>query len=460
MRKLACLALLTWLTACADDPLPPGRILLTSGHEASVWSQSPAVKKIQVIELTGEGEREEYSELPVPAKGDSAVFDLPDAKVASYEVRGVDAGGEVRVLGRSWPYDSGALAGFTYGLYVGRVGAFGRPPGELAAGQGSNTPVAMLGGRFLISLGAQKASSVPLDGYDFGAWAPNTQESLPCPAEPCKARSLAVAGGTILVAIGDKWAVTNDYGFSSTSGASELGVPPGIDAWSEVAGGATVVDPDGNAYVVGGTREEEAANAVVRIAADGAVTVHQLLTARAGASAAWVPERGLLVVGGAESGAGAELLPEGASKFVALDYASDATTGAALVVYDERQVLRVGGQRGTEPARTALLDAACSKDCALAPYAEPAGLVRASAFDLPEGGVLAIGSDSEGTTLARRLDDTGWTDLALRERRRGASAVRTVLGHIVVVGGVDTSGTALGTIEVFTPACLGSGCEP
>jgi hypothetical protein len=190
---------------------------------------------------------------------------------------------------------------------------------------------------------------------------------------------------------------------------------------------------------------------VLHLTRDGLVDVLRLVTPRAGASAAWLPERGLLVAGGTATGSGAELLVSGADAFAPLALPAEDTRGAGLVGIDAQTVLRAGGTLDGAPAETVALTLDCG-DCVPELRGEPIPLTQARAFLLAEDDYLVIGTDAEGATVATRLRAGEASPAPLREPRRRAVALRGPTGQVVVAGGelLDGSGVAP-SLELFTP---------
>jgi hypothetical protein len=443
---VAWLALAT--LGCGSEELaPPGRLALTVGQEPDTWSRSPAPVTVEVERIREDGTREHLETLAAPAEHVS----LGRGRVGSYEVRGLDDSAAARVFGRSLLIEPDGFAGATLPLFVGRSGSFARPPGALLHPPGAGFKAAVLARRYALVAGSTPDGFVQTDGYDLGVWAPlASSPRLSCPADPCRFLSLAIVAETLALGVGDSWGIWFDL-ISQESGDAPL--PTGLAGYADVAGGATLMAPDGSAYIVGATRADDPTAAVLEIAADGTLTALSLTSARAGAAAVWVVGRGLVVAGGSDTGAGIELLAEGSGAFVPLSYPADATAGAALVPIDSASALRVGGRNAAGgAAETAFLALGCGSACAAEPRGAPVALDEASGFSFDGGLGLVVGRASGGETAAFRIDGEGAAEpVPLREPRTGATALRLPTSHVAVVGGVLGDGSPATSIELFAP---------
>jgi hypothetical protein len=230
--------------------------------------------------------------------------------------------------------------------------------------------------------------------------------------------------------IGDDWAIWVDLE-AKTSG--DAPAQEGL-SWGELAAARVIETDVGVTYVVGPTQLQASSDAVLRLAEDGSLTLLRTTTPRVGAAATWVPERGLVVAGGSDSGAGAELLAEGSDAFVPLPFPADPTEGAALVDAGEGRVLRLGAG-----VATVSLTLGCGSGCAPEPAGDGLALERPYAFRVADGSVLAVGGNGSGETRAMRLQDGVVTEISLREPRSGAVALALPTGHVAVVGGGKTT---------------------
>lgn len=443
-RALCLLCLLT--TGCGQELLPTGQAELVTGHEKDTWTAKPAPVHVVVDKLlSSSGDKVSIASAHAPLDH----FSLGMGAAGVYRVAARDTQQVVRVEGWSVEIDPAAVAAHTVPLFIQRSDAFARPPGLLGTDQGTAPPAAVFGSRHLLLGGAAQATKVVLDGYDLGLWRPDaTTTSIDCPSKPCRFRSLAVVG-SVALAIGDDWGVWYDVD-AGTSGKAPL--PDGLSSFADVAGGETITAPDGSAWIVGATRSDPPSASVLHINADETLTTLSLVTPRAGASAAWVEGRGLVVAGGSNQGAGVELASSDATAFKAVGYAADPTTGAGLVALDGSTVLRAGGLDAQgQPAATVALALGCGSTCQPSTRGDPVPLDRARAFRFDSGDVLVVGADDAGMTQAIRLTAGIQTPIPLREPRKGATAVLAPTGQVAVVGGVHADLTPARSVELYLP---------
>jgi hypothetical protein len=429
-----------------EEPLPPGQLVLTVGHELDAWSREPVPSIVEIDRLLETGDRQRLETVSPPVDRIS----LGQGTVASYELNARDVDGSSRLFARSLPIEPDGFAGFTLPLFVSRTREFARPPSVLPAPPGAGAPAAIAGGRFLVLAGTYDDGSIQVWGYDLGFWDPlDVGVRLRCPTESCRFRSFAVVDDTLALGVSEESAIWFDL---ATYTSGDAPVPTGLASYADVSGGNVVAAPDGSMYLVGATREQPPTRSVLRVHADGKLEALDLGFARAGASATWLEPHGLVVVGGSASGAGAEFLADGASGFVQVPYPPDDSVGAALVPLDDTNVLRVGGRIGAVAAPSVVLTHTCTADCTLTPRGSPVELDRASGFALPDQRALIVGTGPDGQTLVVGLDADGTpTPVPLREPRSGASAIRLPTTHIAVAGGTLLDGTRAASIELFAP---------
>jgi len=213
--------------------------------------------------------------------------------------------------------------------------------------------------------------------------------------------------------------------------------------------------------VVGATRPENPTDAVLEIATDGTLTTRRLGFPRAGAAAVWLPDVGLVVIGGSDTGNAVEVLPDQGTSFAARDFPPDATTGAGAVVNNAGTIALIGGTLLGQPAKTRSLDPRCTSDCKtkdIDAATPPLAVARVKAFPVgtpPGTRALAVGDevDPDGTTRAFVIDlvEPGVTELPLREPRRGATLTDTPIGTLALIGGLHPDGTPALTVEMYFP---------
>lgn len=445
-RTALCLLALVVTAGCSQQLLAPGHVKLVTGQEKDTWTASPAPIHVSVDKfLSSSGDK-----VPI-ASGHAPLgsFSLGMGGTGFYRVTARDAGQVARVEGWSVALDPAALAAHTVPLFVQRSDEFARPPGQLGTDQGLSPPVAVFGARHLLLAGAARSTQVVLDGYDLGLWSPDlTSTAITCPSKPCRFRSLAVVS-SVALAVGDDWAIWIDFDTGDTGKAP---LPDGLSSFADIAGGQTVTAPDGSAYIVGATRSSPPTASVLHIAADKKLTALSLVTPRAGAAAAWVQGRGLVVAGGSEQGDGVEVAGSDGSAFKVVGYPADPTTGAGLVALDGSTVLRAGGhdaKGGSAP--TVALTLGCNNACKPQTRGDPVPLAPARAFHFDSGDVLVVGTNAKGMTGAIRLTGDRQTPIALREPRKGATALLAPTGQVAVVGGVLADGKPARSVELYLP---------
>jgi hypothetical protein len=433
VRTLLALTALA-LAGCGEELVEPGRLQLVAGPDGDPWAEVPTPVKVVSRKETLAGELAWERTGPAPLKE----LSMGAGGAGHFDVTGLDLEGTARVRARSVAVDPAGFAGARLPLFAARAGAPARAPGVLAGDLGTDPRAETVAGRYLVLVGGGGAELV-VNGYDLATWQPiDPPPPLSCGAQDCTPRSLAVAQGSVVLALGAGWG----FWFDPIVGDSSAIAPPdGLSSFETVAGGSTVTAPDGTAYVVGGTRGSAPSADVLVVGSDGALSHLGLTSARQGAAAAWVAGRGLVVVGGGDAAsAGAELLAEGAQAFVPLSLPPDATRGAALLALDATRVLRLGGQLAGAAAASVELALGCAVSCAGEPAGDTVSLTEASAFSLGGGRAVVAGRNAAGETELIRWDAGTTAPLALREPRAGAVALRMPTGHIGVAGGV-LSGT-------------------
>lgn len=435
MRLLASLLLVS--TAGCGTSVPNGIFTLTTGHEDDTFSADPKVTSVEVTRTGEDGDEARLADLTTPPTS----IDLGKSGTYRYSVLGTDEDGQLQAVGQSLWADAEALKGLEIPLFVGRTDRFCRPPEAFLVDQGTHPLAGIYAGNIIWTLGGRTSDGdyVWGDGYSVAYWQqsspPSSFQVTDCPSLPCHYLSFAVVGRQYGVAVGEDYALGID-GISGVT--SEYGLPDGLDSWSDVAGGSTVDLPDDTAYIVGGTRSNDATFAVIFIDEEAAISYLPLAVARSGAAAVYVDGRGLVVVGGSSEGSGVELLATGDDTFQPLAYPSDPVTGAGLLIEDESHLLRVGGRTADgDPAPTVRIDLGCGDACEL--EAEPdfdldAVDVHAFSGELQD---VVVGYDADDLTLAWRRTDSGFEPLKLREERKGATALAVPTGSVALIGGLS-----------------------
>ncbi|MBK6513642.1 MAG: hypothetical protein IPG04_05815 [Polyangiaceae bacterium] len=452
---VGALALLLLAPACEGA----GEIALevAPGREADALSQEPAVADVEIVVL--------LPDESVAARANAAPggeFDLgefPETEILRFEITGKTSEGEVVARGRSVSIAIGALSATTLPLFIQRLGEFARPPDGLVRAH-VRAPGGVLGERYLIATGGDAA--IGEDGavdpaigdfYDLLGLAAN-ESGGPLPRA---ARSMVVRGSGLLL-IDDDGASLADLDAGTTS---DLEGPSGF-AFADVSGGISLEGEDGQTYVVGPTRDDEASDSVLVVTSSGELRAVRLATARSGAAAVYVPGVGLVIAGGAAEGAGVEVVHTDGATVSTIPFPSDATTGAAAVVTNEQQITLFGGRLAGMPASTRVLDLRCVSDCegdvqVLDELPVEDLAARGQAYNIPSG-VLVVGEaepeeDGPGETLAFRVDLAAETvtPLPFKERRRGATPIPAPNGTLAIMGGLTPTGSAARSVELYFP---------
>jgi hypothetical protein len=262
--------------------------------------------------------------------------------VDSFQVTLYDSADASIIYGQTIPVPLGGISGLTdLPIFVQRTGQFARLPSPFPASPPSPL-AALFEGRFiLVADGSGKSQDAQL--YDLLLW--GLVESLdggmgslvlPCPPVTMAPISgttfmfLICAPGTLpkgvagsLVSPGnDLYAVQVDI--STISPPLQLVADGGT--WESIAGGQTIVSPNGDVFVVGATRPstglvhgatsavlafQTGQNLLIDAGVDGGTEVAVGYTwitlnyAREGAAAVWSNNKGLVVLGGNPADAGA-----------------------------------------------------------------------------------------------------------------------------------------------------------
>lgn len=451
--RLGTWALLGALSACSEPATLS--LVVTPGYEDDAFSRAPAVATIEIVASSPDGEIQRTA--TASPGGSFDLGEIPSTQYLDFELRGLDAGGQLIARGRSVTVPIGAIDtgdGVELPLFVQRLGETARPPGALAVSH-LRAPAAIFGERYVLVSGGERAldpSGAEVDAassafYDLLAWGGATGGTL-----PRRPASLVVRGSAVL-SIDASGATWIDL---STGTTSEAVAPAGL-AFADVAGGRTIDGLAGLSFVVGATRGGEPTSAVLVVDDAGRLTAASLGTARREAGAAFVAGRGLVVTGGSALGAGAELVASDGTSTQPLPFASDPTTGAAAIsLTGGGAVLLAGGRIGGQAAPTRSLDLDCVASCVpseLVELAVPALATRGLGYDANTT-LLLTGESDDGETLLFELEPTASPPvraLALRERRRGATVAPAPNGTLFVLGGELVDGGAALRVESVFP---------
>lgn len=403
-------------SGCAKTP-PDVTIELTPGGEPDALTRTPVPTRVEIDGIDATGASRSLARAPFPSDGRVGLGRIDSGTVVTFRVRGRDDAGRALLVGQSLPIEIDAPDEATARVFVQRAFELARLPTKSSV-TSEGPLVDKLGGRYLVS-----ASGTQAELYDLA-----TFSARPFPL-PMAARSVIATGSGLLV-LGDAGASLVD-----TSGATSAVTVPAGGAIAEVAGGRTVRAGTGSAFVVGGARDGTASATVLRVADDGTLSFAHLVTARSGARAAFVPGRGLAVVGGSATGAGVEVLADAAgATAAALPFAPITSAVRAAATLDDHRLLVA-----TEGGALATIDLACPAACAPAPYpvSLPSGLAAVDVARLDDGSLVLLAEDAAGASHFFRVA-TGATnadEVALRVPRRHAVLVRGIGPSALMVGG-------------------------
>jgi hypothetical protein len=446
---------LSLLVGCSSEP----RVLnieVVTGHETDAMTQDPAVANVVV---TGRYDYEDVTiEAEAPPGGDLDFGDVDGSLPYNFEVTGYDAAGNEVMRGTSvGGIVLESIDGDTFQIFAQRLGAWARPPGQLARTH-TRAPAVNVGERYLLITGGDAPQDAPeVEEYDLFAWA-----GVKAGAFPFAARTLirmSDDNGDFLIGLGRDDA-NEVASFENGEPNTNISLPEGLTSFGELAGGSVIVSRDETrAFVVGATRPGSPTDAVLELTSDGTLIVRRLVHPRAGAAAAWFETVGLVVLGGSADGPGVEVLGENATTFAVRDFPPDPTAGAAAIApSDYSNLFLFGGTAGAAGAATRVVDPRCTSDCAPEaqdPMTFDVALTRVSAYPLGQSRFLAAGDEPDPSGLTRTfvVDYSAGivTELPLREPRRGATLVDTPNGKLAVLGGVHPDGTPALTVEMFVP---------
>ena len=383
------------LLALSCSGTPEGTISIVTGEETDVFTRAPAAVTLVTEKIA-------RAELPVDTV---KLGDQQRTDVGALAIAGLDATGATVVRGETLFVQWGALQDATLEVFVQRTGELARMPRGRAAFD--PTAATMIAGRYVLA-----ANGTATMIYDLLALKPLASS----PVLPRPAKSLA-SGGTAVLVIDDEGATT----FDLSDGSSYTLEPPTGGTFREIAGGSRVEAPDGTQYIVGATRLTGGPTArVFVIDPEGKGSFAGLTAPREGACATFVEGRGLVVIGGDQAAAGAEVLAPGASLATPLPFPAG-------------HVAVAGGSAESAPVR--VLDLACTTGCAPAAWPDTVPLVRAEALTIAADAAFILGDDASGATHAYRASATGTREIPLRVPRRGARLLPTATGAFTVIGG-------------------------
>ncbi|MEI9947806.1 MAG: hypothetical protein WDO74_02230 [Pseudomonadota bacterium] len=434
------------LPACSSNYLTDGVITITTGQEPDAWTVEPAAESVRVEMV--QSSRTTLANVAAPVTSVSIGTDGPQNAVATFDATGFDASGSVVMKGSTVPLGIYGFEDAQIALFMGRVGGLSRAPGDLVFPR-RHPQVAVLYHGYLLIAGGEEARA-NLDVYDMALWLAAPKQ----PALPKAPDCWAVAGPKLLL-IDDDGALWLDM---STYVTSAVDAPVSLD-FADIIGGETIGSPGDPQYIVGATRATgKATNVVVRVDPDATLHLMKLRTPRLGAAATIVNGQ-LLVVGGAATGAGAEVSNGAGTGFTPLPFPADVTVGAAMVAQNASTVVLAGGRdpETGEFAGFRTMDLECAEDCTQAEIANSDfAFDHPRLFALSEAQLLAVGEQPKTGETHVFTFDTGighaQNEFALRVPRSGASAYLLPNGQVGVLGGYALDDEAPATsVELFFP---------
>lgn len=405
-------------------------ISVTTGGESDALTRDPAVTSLTIDAVDRTGGVTPLAKSPYPASN----IDLGNPSqslVASLQLTGKDAAGDVVVWGAAPFAELGVLDGTTVPLFVQRKHEFARMPGVMADGR--SAPLLQVTARGVYFAGGSISGATtppPTGAYDLlGMNGFTTTFAANRTAKSFAIIQLATATQEGDLALG---LLIDDAGADlfglATAEAYSTDAFSGV-SYSDLAGGATVVSPeDGTVYVVGPSKTDAPSRLTLKFPTSGSgSTISGAL--RQGAAVAWAPKRGVFVYGGSSTEAGAEIVSDTRTP---LAFPPDATAGLAAVALDDHTMLLAGN--GDVPHT---VDLFCTSTCAPVAWGVklPQTLGSPSLFPLGGGAFLIVGDDASGTTTAYRLTATSTDPVPLKVARTHGRAIQIQTGSVVILGG-------------------------
>lgn len=416
-RSSAVLLLLLSASASACAKKAEGTLTLSTGLEADALTRDPPVKTLVVEANLNDGGTTPIARVELP----SDALDLGDfakTDVGTVDVRGEDSTGRTVVSGSSMPMAFAALENTTLPVFVQRKDTLARLPAPFAEAPPSGI-VALVGSRYVIGIEGKRTAL-----YDLATLLPVKNP----PTLPTAPKSLVVVDSRML-SVTDEASIAIVYDVSSGQ-TSSISAPDG-SSFADVAGGATVYTAEGRSYVIGGTRTSAASSSVLALALDGTPSTVKLTSPRKGAAAAYVKGRGVVVIGGSATAAGAEILTSD-GKSSPLPFPADAAEDIAARAIDETHVLVVGG---AVPFR--VYDIGCGSACSPT-VLDTTGLTVTS-LTKPSiariGTVALVAGDDPSGTRVFAIESNRTREIVLRVPRSRASLIELPTKSVALVGG-------------------------
>jgi hypothetical protein len=441
VRRLGFLGFPALLVASACGQQDTGTLQIITGEETDTFTQSPVPTQIVVTAVDSSGKQTTLATASYPT--DTIDLGKLDESVdAEIQVTAKDATGKELVYGASVEVQYGALVGATLPVFVQRVGQSARLPNPPTDARPSPT-MGVLSNRYLIIAGGSDATlNTTTQVYDFGQF--NLLGSPP--SLPIVPSSMPIVNTVALLI-----SPTDGQYYDFSQNLAEDVTPPGGFAFADVAGGQTIYDPSGKyVFVVGATRTTGGPTAAVlqidttdtsnSTYVTGNMTWLTLSVPRLGASAAFVPDRGLVVAGGNATAAGVEVIAPGQVSGGQVPYPPDASSGAGMTLLDGIQTMLLAGglnPDGTDAGvRSVVLG--CASSCV--PQAWGSGLTppltSAAAFAFNAANAFVVGSEAQsGLTHTFLLTTSGATEVPTKVQHTNAAAIESPMGSSVLIYG-------------------------
>lgn len=418
-RLLLPLALALPLTACASNEAETSSATVTiSFGKAGPPVVEPPPSKVVVTAKMSTGETRDIGTYGWPPPS-SINLSVTAGEAMLLNLAAVTDAGTIPLRGETPFVEAEELVENRVVLLVGPTSGFVTTPQALPRGLADAKGTLVLG-RY--ALGAEAVSTVV---FDSATYATRTFQDLPVPAS-----TMAAWTPSVVAIVGPSSAGLLDV----TNGANGA-----FDASAADLGGCKAVLGADGAYLVGPTRVTGSTQILALRTAQALVTVPM----RAGASAAWVNEIGLVVGGG--DGDTVDVLAAGATTLSTKITGLEPTPLGIVAPLGNQSAALVGGGK-----KTRLLSLSCQADC-VKTIDETVDVKNGEAFQVGNS-AFVFGEDATGHAKAVLLRQDGSTKaLPLAVPRKGAVAVPLGDGYVVVMGGVDDAGAAVTDVEMFTP---------
>jgi hypothetical protein len=440
-------------------------IAVTTGGETDTLTEDPAVTSVAINAVDESGNSVMLGQGTLPATTSIDLGSQSQEEVVSIQLTGTSSTGPV-VFGATPFAELGALSGLTIPLFIQRKGQLARMPGALPDGRAA--PLLAVTDRAVYVVGGTISGTQgdpPIAAYDLlllnqlqDTWAPPqtaTSFALVQLAQEDADGDLALgvfidAKSASVIGLATQTLECSDDPTISPTACTKTGTI----TWSDVAGGATVMDLDSiaqglppAAYVIGASSPASASSTIAAlpptIFGGGGVMQMGSTSLRQGAAVAWAPNRGVFIYGGTGDSkyTGAEDLSSSLA-LTSLGYPADPAAGLAAVAFDANTMLIAGNAAGSSDALVPyLVDLTCTSMCALVPWGMPLpyALSSPSLFSIGTStspAFIIVGDDATGATHVFELTASAAPqEILLKIARQGARAIQTQTGAIVIVGG-------------------------